>query len=43
MGISLKRLGTGMKDVRECIIFEDKDICVCHKPAGVLTQADRGF
>lgn len=32
-----------MKDVRECIIFEDNDICVCHKPAGVLTQADRGF
>lgn len=32
-----------MKDVREHIIYEDNDICVCHKPSGVLTQADRGF
>ena len=32
-----------MKDIREHIIYEDDDICVCHKPSGVLTQADRGF
>lgn len=32
-----------MKDIREHIIYEDSDICVCHKPSGVLTQADRGF
>lgn len=32
-----------MKDIREHIIYEDNDICVCHKPSGVLTQADRGF
>ncbi len=32
-----------MKDIREHIIYEDGDICVCHKPSGVLTQSDRGF
>ena len=32
-----------MKDIREHIIYEDSDICVCHKPSGVLTQSDRGF
>lgn len=32
-----------MKDIREHIIYGDNDICVCHKPSGVLTQADRGF
>lgn len=36
-------MGAAMRDIRECIIFEDNDICVCHKPAGVLTQPDRGF
>ncbi len=32
-----------MRDIRECIVYEDDDICVCHKPSGVLTQSDRGF
>lgn len=32
-----------MRDIKECIVYEDDDICVCHKPSGVLTQADRGF
>ena len=32
-----------MKDIREYIVYEDNDICVCHKPSGVLTQSDRGF
>lgn len=32
-----------MKDIREHIIYEDSDICVCHKPSGMLTQSDRGF
>lgn len=32
-----------MRDIKECIVYEDDDICVCHKPSGVLTQSDRGF
>lgn len=32
-----------MRDIRECIVYEDDNICVCHKPSGVLTQSDRGF
>lgn len=32
-----------MRDIREHIIYEDNDICVCHKPSGMLTQSDRGF
>lgn len=32
-----------MKDIEKLIIYEDGDICVCHKPAGVLSQADRGL
>ncbi|MGN1188465.1 MAG: RluA family pseudouridine synthase, partial [Lachnospiraceae bacterium] len=32
-----------MKDIDKLIIYEDSDICVCHKPAGVLSQADRGL
>ena len=32
-----------MRDIRECIVYEDDEICVCHKPSGVLTQSDRGF
>ena len=30
-----------MKDVRECILYEDKDILVCHKPAGIAVQSGR--
>ena len=32
-----------MRDIKECIVYEDDDICVCHKSSGVLTQSDRGF
>ena len=32
-----------MKDIEKIIIYEDADICLCHKPAGVLSQADRGL
>mgnify|MGYP005948734599 FL=1 len=32
-----------MRDIKECIVYEDDDICVCHKPSGVLTQSDMGF
>lgn len=32
-----------MRDIKECIVYEDDDICVCHKPSGVLTQSNRGF
>lgn len=32
-----------MKDIDKLIIYEDGDICVCHKPAGILSQSDRGF
>ena len=30
-----------MKDVRECILYEDKDILVCHKPTGIAVQSGR--
>ena len=30
-----------MKDVRDCIFYEDKDILVCHKPAGIAVQSGR--
>ena len=30
-----------MKDVRDCILYEDKDILVCHKPAGIAVQSGR--
>lgn len=32
-----------MKDIDEMIIYEDRSLCLCHKPAGVLSQADRSF
>lgn len=32
-----------MENIAKLIIQEDKDFYVCHKPAGVLSQADRGF
>ncbi len=32
-----------MEDIKKLIIYEDDSMYVCHKPAGVLSQADRGF
>ena len=28
-----------IKDVRDYIIYEDKEILVCHKPAGIAVQS----
>ncbi len=25
-------------NIQDCIIFEDKEILVCHKPAGIAVQ-----
>ena len=30
-----------IKDIRDYIIYEDKDILVCHKPAGIAVQNAR--
>lgn len=30
-------------NIEDTIIYEDAEILVCHKPAGVLSQADRSF
>ena len=32
-----------MIDISSLILYQDKDVYVCHKPAGVLSQSDRGF
>ncbi len=41
--MDLNIIGGLMRDIKECIVYEDDDICVCHKLSGVLTQSDRGF
>ena len=28
-------------NIQDCILYEDKDILVCHKPAGVAVQSAR--
>ena len=30
-----------IKDIRDYILYEDKDILVCHKPAGLAVQNAR--
>ena len=30
-----------IKDIRDYILYEDKDILVCHKPAGIAVQNAR--
>lgn len=32
-----------MWDIESLIVYEDADVCVCHKPAGMLSQADKSF
>lgn len=36
-------IGAFMLNIEKTIVHEDKDFYVCHKPAGVLSQADRSF
>ena len=30
-----------IKDIRDYILYEDRDILVCHKPAGIAVQSAR--